>query len=76
MESGKNITDTFRKEVKVSEWAFDRIKEVSRMWQKMKQKKAGHHPRNHDKKHWLLATDHRASGEARRRCDVIFVPVL
>ena len=28
MESGKTIKNTFRNEVKVSEWAFDRIKEA------------------------------------------------
>ena len=39
-------------------------------------KKAEHHPINHDNKHRLLATHHRASGRARRRYDIILVPAL
>ena len=35
--------------------------------------KTEHRPINHDKKHRLLATHHRASGEARRRYDVLLV---
>ena len=68
--------NTFRKEVKVSEWAFDRIEGSFREGGKGRGKKAEHRPRNHDKKHRLLATHHRASGGARRRDDVILVPAL
>ena len=42
----------------------------------MKQKKAEHCPRNHDKKHRLLATHHRASGRTRRRYKVPRVSAL
>ena len=66
--------NTSRNEVKFSEWAFDRIK-LSRRWQRMRQE-SEHRPRNHDRKHRLPATHHRASGEARRRYDVIHVPAL
>ena len=41
----------------------------------MKQK-TEHPRRNHDKKLRLPATHRRASGRARRRCDVILVPAL
>ena len=58
--------------MKFSEWAFDRIK-LSRKVAKDEARKE-HRPRNHDKKHRLFATHHRASGEARRRYDVTLQP--
>ena len=61
--------------MKFSEWAFVRIKEAFEKVAKDEARKE-HRPRNHDKKHRLLATHHRASGEARRRYDVILVPAL
>ena len=54
--------NTFMKEVRVLEWAFDRIKEVLEKVANEGSKKTEHRPRNHDKKHRLPATHHRASG--------------
>ena len=52
MESGKNIKkNTFRNEVKVAEWAFDRTKEAFEKVAKDEAKKGEHRPRNDDKKH-------------------------
>ena len=76
MQSGKRIKqNTFRNEVKLSEWAFDGIKEAFEKVAKDEARKE-HRPRNNDKKHRLPATHHRASGEARRRYDVTHVPAL
>ena len=60
---------------KFSEWAFDRIKKTFKKVAKGEARKE-HRPRNHDRKHRLRATHHRASGEARRRYDVTHVPAL
>ena len=78
MKSGdwEEYENTFRKEVKVSEWAFDRMKEAFEKVAKDEAKKAEQRPSNHDKKHRLRATHHRVSGEARRRHDVKLVPAL
>ena len=61
--------------MKFSERAFDRMKEAFEKVAKDEVRKE-HRPRNHDKKHRLPATHHRASGEAGRRYDVILVPAL
>ena len=62
--------NTFRNEVKVSEWAFKRIKEAFEKVATDEARKAEHRPRNHDNKHRLLATHHRASGGGKEalRC--------
>ena len=62
--------------MKVSEWAFDRIKEAFEKVAKDEARKLKHFPGHHEKKHRLLATHHRASGGARMRQDVILVPAL
>ena len=61
--------------MKFSVWAFDRIKEAFEKVARVEARKE-HRPRNHDKKHRLFAMHHRASGEARRRYDVILLPAL
>ena len=60
--------NTFRNEVKVSEWALDRTTEASEKVAKGLLKKAEHRPRNHDRKYRVLATHHasRESKEALR----------
>ena len=68
--------NTFRNEVKVKEWAFDRINEAFEKVAKDEARKLSTNPRNHDKKCRLLAAHHPASGEPRRRYDVILVPAL
>ena len=69
VETGEENKNTFRKEVKVTEWAFDgtRKRKLSSRWRRM---------RNHDQKHRVLTTHHRANGRARRSYDVIVVPAL
>ena len=47
--------------MKFSEWAFDTIKEAFEKVAKGEARKE-HRPRNHDKKHRLPASHHRASG--------------
>ena len=65
----------FRVEVKATESAFDiTYKKHSSRWRRMRQKKIKHCAGNHGQKHGLPAANHRASGWARRRHDVILCP--
>ena len=76
MESGKNFKNTFRKEVKATEWAFDRILEAFEQVAKDEAKKL-----SIVKEIMIRSTDYlrriiTPAGGARRRHDIIFVPAL
>ena len=70
METGKNFENTFRKEVKASEWASDRIKEA---FEQVAQDEA---EKLSIVQYRLLAAYHRASRRAGRSHNVLFVPAL
>ena len=73
----EEFNNTSRKEVKVSERAFDRTRKLSRRWQRMMQKKKLSIVREI----MIRSTDYMRriiapAGRARRRYDVILVPAL
>ena len=76
MEIGKNTENTFRKEAKVSEWAFDKMKEAFEKVAKDEAKKMSAVQEIMIRSTDYLLTHHRSRGGARRRYDVILVPAL
>ena len=73
--SGLEVKATeFRVEVKATKWAFDRIKEA---FEQAAQDEAGRLSIVHEIMiRSNITCEHRASGEPRRRYDVILVPAL
>ena len=68
--------NTFRNEVKVTEWAFDRMKEAFERVAKDEARQLITVQEIQEEKYRFPASHHRASGVARRRYDVILVPAL